>query len=300
MALNEHDMRDPERDARLDRLYAHAGREEPPARLDAAIQAAARRAVGARPRPLGARLRRWGVPISIAAVVVVSVSLVTLMREQGAGRLDESYSPAPAEPKAAAPAEPVRAQEKARDRVEPRGRAEVASPQAPAVPAERAGAASSADAQLRAPGLAEPAGARLKPAEEAGSGVAPRALGEADRAATREAAPGAEVLGKKKTEARAADAPDAPPAAALRSAPARIDQEPPAAPARETSERSLADDRLKSLMKELENEPPESWLERIERLRREGRHADADALLVEFKKRFPGHPATRQEIEQAR
>jgi len=267
MALNEHDRSSLERDARLDRLYAHAGREEPPARLDAAIQAAARRAVGARPQPLGARLRRWGVPISIAAVVVVSVSLVTLMREEGAGRIEESYPPAP---KAIAPAPLAGAEVKARDRVEPGGRAEVASPQAPAAPAERAGAASSADAQLRAPGLAEPAEARLKPAEAAGSGVAPRTLGEADRAA------------------------------ALRSAPARTDQEPLAAPARETSERSLADDRLKSLMKELENEPPESWLERIERLRREDRHADADALLVEFKKRFPGHPVARQEIERSR
>jgi len=300
MALNEHDRSSLERDARLDRLYAHAGREEPPARLDAAIQAAARRAVGARPQPLGARLRRWGVPISIAAVVVVSVSLVTLMREEGAGRIEESYPPAP---KAIAPAPLAGAEVKARDRVEPGGRAEVASPQAPAAPAERAGAASSADAQLRAPGLAEPAEARLKPAEAAGSGVAPRAPGEADRAATRQVtpgAPGAEVMGKKKTEARAADAPAAPPAAALRSAPARTDQESLAAPARETSERSLADDRLKSLMKELENEPPKSWLERIERLRREDRHADADALLVEFKKRFPGHPVARQEIERSR
>jgi hypothetical protein len=300
MALNEHEGGTPERDARLDRLYAHAGREEPPARLDAAIQAAARRAVGARPQPVGARLRRWGVPISIAAVVVVSVSLVTLMREQGAGRLDESSLPAPAEPKAAAPAEPEQAQQTARDRVEPGGRAEVASPQVPPAPAERAGAASSADTRLRARGLAEPGEAPPRAAEESGSGLAPRTLGEADRAATREAAPGAEMMGKKRTEAPAAEAPAAPPPAALRSAPARADQDPLAAPALETSERSLADDRLKSLIKELENKPPESWLERVEGLRREGQQADADALLVEFKKRFPGHPVTHQDIERVR
>jgi hypothetical protein len=299
MALNEHDMSGPEHDARLDRLYAHAGREEPAARLDAAIRAAARKAAGARPQPLGARLRRWGVPISIAAVVVVSVSLVTLMREQGAGRWDASHSPAPAEPKAAAPAEPGRAQEKARDRVEPAGRAEVASPQAPPAPGERAGAASSADDSLRARGLAEPSGAPPRPVEETGGGVAPRAPGEAARAATRQAAPGAEALGKKKTEPRAADVPPEP-AAALRSAPARADQGPLAAPARDTSERSLAGNRLSALTKELENEPPESWLKTIERLRREGRRADADALLVEFKRRFPEHPATPQEIEPAR
>ena len=44
MALNEPDTRDP----RLERLYRDAGHEEPPAHLDAAILAAARREAGAR------------------------------------------------------------------------------------------------------------------------------------------------------------------------------------------------------------------------------------------------------------
>jgi hypothetical protein len=55
-----------------------------------------------------------------------------------------------------------------------------------------------------------------------------------------------------------------------------------------------------ALLKTLEKAAPESWLETIERLRREGRHADADALLVEFRRRFPAHPLTRQESERAR
>jgi hypothetical protein len=268
MALNEHDGSAPERDARLDRLYAQAGREEPPARLDAAIQAAARRAVGARPQPIGARLRRWGVPISIAAVVVVSVSLVTLMREEGAGRLEESYPPAPAAPKAIAPA-----------------------------PAEPTGAASSAGDSPGSRQLVAPSGVARKPAEEAADAV-PRAPPEAEKAAARQAAPGQEVLGKKKAETPAADAPHEP-AAAMRSAPLRADQRPMASSI-EARERSLTDDQFNSLLKELEKAAPDTWLERIERLRREGRHVDADALLAEFKKRFPGHPVTRQDIEPAR
>jgi hypothetical protein len=297
MALNEHDMSSPERDARVDRLYAHVGREEPPAELDAAIRAAARQAVGARPRALGARLRRWGVPISIAAVVVVSVSLVTLMREEGAGRLEESYAPAPAEPKASAPAPPAGAPVEAQDRAEPAGQAQVTAPQAPPAPAERAGAASSADDSPRPGRLVAPSSAGLKPAEE-GAREAPRARAEVDGGAARQALPEREALGKKKTEARAADAP-APPAAALRSAPIRADQEPLTASTGEKSERPLTSDQV-ALLKTLEKAAPESWLETIERLRREGRHADADALLVEFRRRFPAHPLTRQESERAR
>jgi hypothetical protein len=36
-------------------------------------------------------------------------------------------------------------------------------------------------------------------------------------------------------------------------------------------------------------EPPEKWGEKILELRREGRAAEADALLAEFRQRFPDH-----------
>ena len=80
------------RDPRLDRLYRETGHEGPPVHLDAAILAAARREVGARPRPLASALRRWRVPVSIAALVLVSVSLVTLVREEGGGQLEPPSS----------------------------------------------------------------------------------------------------------------------------------------------------------------------------------------------------------------
>lgn len=82
--MNETPRRDEtERDTQLAALYRAAARDEPSPALDAAIRAAARREVGARPRPVGPFFSRsWRVPLSLAAVVVLSVSLVTLIREE--------------------------------------------------------------------------------------------------------------------------------------------------------------------------------------------------------------------------
>ena len=71
------------RDAKLAALYRTAAREEPPPALDDAIRAAARRAVASRPqRASSSFIRSWRVPLSIAAVMVLSVSLVTVMRDE--------------------------------------------------------------------------------------------------------------------------------------------------------------------------------------------------------------------------
>jgi len=43
-----------------------------------------------------------------------------------------------------------------------------------------------------------------------------------------------------------------------------------------------------------EEMPPEEWLARIEELRRQGKDAEAEALLAEFKKRFPEYPLERR------
>ncbi|MEX2353616.1 MAG: hypothetical protein WD709_05470, partial [Gammaproteobacteria bacterium] len=61
----------------ISRKYHHHADETPPAHLDAAILAASRKAVGAGPRKnIGPFSGRWHVPISIAAVVVLSVLVV--------------------------------------------------------------------------------------------------------------------------------------------------------------------------------------------------------------------------------
>ena len=86
------------------------------------------------PRPdcdplLAERLRRWSIPLSLAAVVVLSVTLVTMMREEGADRWVHDAPPLP--------------------RVQPPG-AEVAVPaQIPPAPAQPA-------AQSMAPAPATP------------------------------------------------------------------------------------------------------------------------------------------------
>jgi hypothetical protein len=63
--------------------YRAASQEQPSAQVDDAIRAHARRAVGARPRstasPFGAS---WRVPLSIAAVLVLSVTLTVMITRQ--------------------------------------------------------------------------------------------------------------------------------------------------------------------------------------------------------------------------
>jgi hypothetical protein len=164
MAVNERDPRDPQ----LERLYRGAAREEPPAHLDAAIRAAARREVGAGPRSLAARLRRWHVPVSIAAVVLVSASLVILVTEEGGERLDEIRIPPMSAPPAKSAAEPAATPPVAL--LEKAERRQAESP-APAAPASKPFVASPpAPAQERAavPGVSDPALARRMESDSPG------------------------------------------------------------------------------------------------------------------------------------
>lgn len=80
-------------DEQLDRLYQQLEPEQPPADLDAEIRAHARRplqpeAPNVTPRRHG--LRRWGIPLSTAAVMVLGLSLFFRAYEQ------QSSAPAPA------------------------------------------------------------------------------------------------------------------------------------------------------------------------------------------------------------
>src|SRR4051794_25840072 len=83
MRMSEFPHDDDARDTTLAAIYRAAGEDAPPPALDAAILAAARREVGARPRPAGFTfVRSWRGALSVAAVLVLSVSLVMLMREE--------------------------------------------------------------------------------------------------------------------------------------------------------------------------------------------------------------------------
>lgn len=83
--------------ANVARRYRAASQDEPPAALDEIIRAAARRQAGARPRLAGSQLMAsWRVPLSIAAVVVVSAT-ITLMVAERDGRVPFARTtPAPA------------------------------------------------------------------------------------------------------------------------------------------------------------------------------------------------------------
>jgi hypothetical protein len=87
----------------LSQAWREASRDEPPASLDDAIRAAARQAVHAGPRPAAGSPfgGRWRVPLSVAAVLVVSATVTLLVAERdrhGPGSLHDQAAPPPAAP----------------------------------------------------------------------------------------------------------------------------------------------------------------------------------------------------------
>ncbi|MBX3666371.1 MAG: hypothetical protein KF834_11855 [Burkholderiales bacterium] len=263
---------DMERDPQLAAIYRAGAEAGPPAQLDDAIRAAARRAVKAGPR--GGGLRRWQLPLSLAAVLVLSVSVVTLMREQGADRPEALLLP-PAEVQPRAAEEPQAVE---------KSQADPAPPSAPEAEVRRRGLDKSA-----------PPGHPAAPAEPP-----PAAVSGQKRAAP----PAESRTGPAETDAAPAFAEDAAgirperqvPRPLLRSAPAPLADLPAgrsAAPARSAI---LAAPDPAALWRDLVEAPAEQWIERIVELRRAGKIADADALAAEFARRFPGQrlPAEAQ------
>jgi len=278
---------DADRDARLDRLYREAAREAPPAHLDAPILAAARREVDARPRSLTSTLRRWHVPFSIAAVVIVSVSLVILVREEGGERIVPAPVPAvapPAEQPAALVTQPALA-EAARETTQ----LQAAAPASPrrdsrdiaAGPAVLGKLADSAQPQ-RGPPAVSGAGVVARP-ESVAKPLPQPFLATPPVAEERAAPPAADAV----TAGRMAGArsePGEPPVA-------RSAAEAPQAKsmARAMQTKPPEQDRL-PVWHGYEKEPPQKWLVRIQELRRQGRGGEAEEMLSELKRRFPEHP----------
>jgi resuscitation-promoting factor RpfA len=267
-----------DRDPQLSGLYRAAATQDPPQRLDAAIQAAARRAVGARPRPADASfLRAWRVPVSIAAVLVLSVSMVTLTvrqkSEQAAGeRLMEPALTASA---------PVL-------RTDP-------APRAADVPSAPSGAQNQHDAPS-APRAADrnAAAARPKMAEAVPSAAPPTAPAPGYAASS-----GPGVLAERRmapvteedtvsTQAARKPASSAAPGSTQQMArsQAQFSHSEGLADSAKTSDAPGVAEWIRAYDKE----QPGKWLEKIQMLHREGRTAEAGEMLAEFRKRFPGHP----------
>ncbi len=93
-------MAEPE-DDKLAERYRALGSEQPPPALDAKILAAARRETHLRRAP-----RRWVLPLSLAALLVLSVSVTLQMQHERPDLENETAAPAQAG-KAAVPAAPA-------------------------------------------------------------------------------------------------------------------------------------------------------------------------------------------------
>lgn len=281
------------RDPRLARLLEVAGGEEPPASLDAAILAAARREVHTRPQvvetggggetgaPVRAK-RNWYVPVSIAAVLILSVSLVTLVHEEKGDELAQPPRTAGAPSKSSAPVAatevPATAPAEKRDAM--------LRDVAPTKP-NGTGGFSAAPERERRPEPFPAASEREAPAP-----VSAPALGAAPATITAQPSRDAVEAGVRSEAGRNATR------SPMQEAPAVATASIAPPPAAKTAPASAAKPALRPLEKRaqvwrgLEEQPPEKWLDRLAELKRDGRQADADELLAEFRRRFPNHPAS--------
>ncbi len=280
-------------DNKLDAAWRAASREEPPAALDDAIRAAARRAVGAGPSRRARHMRSW--PLAAAAVVTVfAVGIVQLMPpEQVTTAIvadNTSRQVAPREQDVAAPA-PAPAIDT------PASRKQLAQPSAapPPVPtialAEKTPPVAPSGAGPSATGAMSPARdrdiAELKAKLEA---MAPEKNAKQSRA---EPFPAAPAESKKATDAPVATSP--PPMLAAASKPAaaapegtarvarasRADEAPAAAPPA-LAKMAPESDRAKDSAPRT----PDEWIKLIRRLQSEGRKDDVTKELAAFRAEY--------------
>lgn len=241
--------------AQVSERYRAGAQDEPPAKLDAAIRAAAHREV-AEPRPG----RNWQMPASIAAMLVIGVSLVLLVRDHEPPLPSLNY-PAAEEAKLAKPAPSqltMKAQPRAKAdfyREERPSRERTARPDREPVARDEVAAArdkkmSGASAQSAVP----------PPAPAAPASAVSESPVEQEKSAIAES--GKVVVGK-----RAAESADA--AIASRGAAQALSKQEQAAAA---------------------PLQPDDWLRKIDHLLRDGKEADARDQLLGFHKQFPQYP----------
>lgn len=254
---------DMEHDPQLAADYRRASDATPPAALDERIRAAARREVGAGPLRKS-RKSAWQVPLSLAAVVLLSVTIVLMMREEGVDRVEPELPPLAAE--AVAP----------RSAPEPAARQRMAEAPRPAAPPQVSPPSASGALQAPAASVVEEAPqmmAKAQPATEAPAATA---------ALRDEAVPAERNVASAREAARPM----------LRSAPAGAAADLAAGPAARKASPSVLSTPApgRVLWHDLIDEPAEKWSQRIIEWRRTGRAADADVLTAEFRRRFPDQP----------
>lgn len=263
--MSERDDKTPEQylngGSEISRLYRQAAREEPPAALNDALLAAANREVAAKPKRAYLP-RSWYLPVSIAAVLVVGVTVTLLMVERG----EEPF--VPAVPK-----------------IVPQSDAPASQPSSQAAPEARRAqppqeAARPATAEKK-PAPAQQEIGKTKPAAEpkpfTGEAAAPAAAGAAADLSTQSGATGGAGAARQATEA----APSVAPAPVSPAKPMLRDERAAGRPAMKSMDAGEKSEKVLA---------PEKWLEQIAELRRQGKIAEAEASLAEFKKRYPGYP----------
>jgi hypothetical protein len=152
-------MADPDIDDKVSAAYRALGSEEPPGALDQAILAAARR-----------RASRWGVPLSIAAVLVLAVGVTLRVQQEKPGVEPVALAPQVMEtprpmaaPRAALEREVAKSGARSSAAEAPRS-APAAADAVPAAPASAPAVAGAAvQNRMRAELAAKPAKAELAP-----------------------------------------------------------------------------------------------------------------------------------------
>ncbi len=261
-------MADMEQDKDVARRYRELGREEPPPTLDARIRAEARSALETHAAPLvpPTGRRRWYFPVAAAAVVMLAVAVaMQVEREQPA----EQIAAAPEVRKDEVKKE-VAAEEKQRNQEA------TVQPQ----PAQ-------ADALTKRP--------------------EPRPFAEAPKMREMPAEPSAGARSRedfsRDNRARQDRPAASPPAAPSTRAPASASATPPAAASADAApQRNVqAEAASGALARSKVAEAPDAWLERIARLRAEGRNDEADKQLEAFRKQYPDYkipPETLKKVER--
>jgi hypothetical protein len=281
------------RDEELSRIYRDAQALGPPQRVDDNIVAASRRVAGARPRsaPVGFA-RRWGAPVAIAATVVATTTL-TLMVIERQSDLDTTATEAPParRPAKISPVEPQRADASAKS-----SPAELPSAAPTAAPVPQA--AARRDRQKTRPDESAPSGQRLGTGQPGFAAGVPRAPETSRKEETRPvpaaAAPFPGARAGADPQAPPPDAQRAPevPRPALRAPVAGL-----AGDANTLRESALTLQRAgavgapagRAAVSEGRERTPEKWLDDIRKLKTQGKTAEVDRELAEFKKRYPDY-----------
>jgi hypothetical protein len=259
---------------KLARRYRELAREEPPASLDASILAAARRAVAA--KPFGSR--RWAVPMSIAAVLVLAFGVTLEMQREAP---DVAYAP----PQARVP--------EAKPQVPPAADREMQ--EAPAVKAESQQAPATAKKLRQAPALqgqmqSAPSARRdmrQEPAaREQKDRAAPQAPARSEPAPREEARTPPQPMTDALERSNAAPAAAAAPAPPSKSSGALVAE--PFSQAPESRAKARALDAAPAMREQLLRADPARERERIAKLREDGRHEEADKALEAFRRANPG------------